>query len=204
MTWDCKLPEGLQFIAFGKEVCPETKRDHYQAFAYANKKIKLTGWNKIFKNLTPHTRVAKMRGTFAENEAYCSKDGIYTKIGEPPMANGLQRCMELVKRKCYDIQDGEEMMTIAEDPELFQTVSLCTPFLKEYIQHIRAKKIKRDFTAPEVHYIWGPPGTGKTRYVVDKEENIYTVPNAHTQWRDNYALQEAVLFDNMEGDHISY
>lgn len=202
MTWDCQLPERMQFIAFGKEVCPETKRDHYQAFAYAKDKMKLTGWNKVLKHLTPHTYVEEMSGNLYENEDYCEKEGQYTKIGVPPMPNGKQRSMEEVKHRCDQIKDGESVMDIAEDPELFQTVSRMTPFLKEYIQHVRSKKVKRDFSAPEVTYIWGSPGTGKTRLVAEKEENLYTVPNGHKDWRDNYALHEAVLFDNMEGDRI--
>ena len=108
--------------------------------------------------------------------------------------------MLAIKRRCDDIKPGETLADILEDLGVSHKISRS---FEEYIQHVRSKQVKGDFTAPEVHYIWGPPGTGKTRYVVDKEENIYTVPNAHTQWRDNYALQEAVLFDNMEGDHIS-
>jgi len=193
-----ELPPKIQFLAYGDEICRTTLREHKQAFAYANKAMRLTGWKKIF----PGDHIEQMRGTFAENEKYCSKEGSYHKYGTPPMANGLQRTMELVKRKCDDIAEGETVMDIAEDPELFQTVSRCTPFLKEYVQHVRGKKIKHDHNPPEVFYLYGKAGSGKTRYVREKETNIYDVPDGHEKWRDGYAGESAVLFDNMEATKI--
>ena len=196
--WD-SIPAGLQFIAWGDEICPKTQRPHKQAFAYANKAIRLSGWKKIF----PGDHIEKMRGTFQENEAYCSKESSYHKFGTPPMANGLQRSMELVKSRCDDIKPGESVYSIAEDPELFQTVSRCHNFLSGYIDHIRGKRARVDFTPPEVIYIWGPPGTGKTHYVFENEPGLFNVPEPHAKWRDGYSMESAVLFNNVESSRIA-
>jgi hypothetical protein len=115
-------------------------------------------------------------------------------------AKCLQETMLAVKRRCDDISRGETLTDISESLGVSSKISRFTTFLKEYIQHVRSGQVQNDFTAPEVHYIWGPPAAGKTKYVVDKEPKLYTVPNAHAQWRDNYEMEEAVLFDNMKSD----
>jgi hypothetical protein len=107
--------------------------------------------------------------------------------------------MLAIKRRCDDIKPGETLTDILEDLGVSHKKSR---FFEEYIQHVRSKQVKGDFTAPEVHYIWGPSGIGKTRYVIDKEQGCYFVPNGHLKSRDNYAMQEAVAFDNMDCGHI--
>jgi hypothetical protein len=40
--------------------------------------IHLSGWKKMF----PVAHIEAMRGTFAENDKYCSKEGTLTHLGE--------------------------------------------------------------------------------------------------------------------------
>lgn len=194
-----ELPEGIQFLAWGDEVCKTTGRPHKQAFAYSKRAQRDSWWRKKF---SPH-HVEQMFGSFTANEAYCSKEASYHKLGEPPMANGLHYGMQLCKRKAEAILPGETAMDIAEDPECFAEVMRYDRAIERYISHVRHKKIKRDLTPPEVIHIYGPPGTGKTRYVWDHEESPFGVPNAHGPWRDGYAMHEAVLFDNVESGRIT-
>lgn len=193
-----ELPEGVQFIAWGDEVCPTTGRAHKQAFAYAKTAKRLSGWKKIF----PGDHIEAMRGSFESNEAYCSKEGSYHKLGEPPMANGLHYGMQLVKRKAEELAPGETAMTIAEDPECFAEVMRCHRSVEAYVAHIRGKKVRSDLSAPEVIFIHGPPGSGKTKYVYDNEEHLFRVPDVHGPWRDGYALDPVVLYDNTESGHL--
>jgi len=192
------LPDRVQFLAYGDETCPTTGREHKQAFAYAKKAMRLTGWKKIF----PGDHIEQMRGSFMHNEAYCSKEGSYHKFGEPPMADGLHYGMELVKRRAEVLAAGETAMDIAEDPECFSEVMRCTNSIEKYIAHHRGKKIRRDFTPPEVVYIHGPAGAGKTRYVYEHEEYPFRVPDVHGSWRDGYAMDEAVMYNNIESGLI--
>ncbi len=55
---------------------------------------------------------------------------------------------------------------------------------------------------PEVIVIWGDPGVGKTRYVVDqhKPEDIYWLGESNSGvWWDGYESQEVVLIDDFYG-----
>ena len=45
----CDLPDSrITFFAFGVEVCPWTGRKHLQAYAYADRAMRLSAWKKSF------------------------------------------------------------------------------------------------------------------------------------------------------------
>lgn len=54
---------------------------------------------------------------------------------------------------------------------------------------------------PEVWYVYGDTGIGKTRWVYQREPEVYEIPeaNSNAQWYDGYAGREAVLFDEFVG-----
>ena len=67
----------------------------------------------------------------------------------------------------------------------------------------KAQKVDKDF-APQVIYIYGPPGSGKTRYVAQNEPNYYDVPpQDNYKWKDGYAGQDAVLYDNITNSTVT-
>lgn len=201
LTWDQQLPEKLTFIAFGREICPTTGTPHFQAFAYAQVAMRLTGWNKVFKHLSPHTYVHKMDGSFVRNEAYCSKEGSYTKIGEEPMANGNKRSLMQVKEA---IDAGHLLEDIVQEDSHFAAVIQNKNALQWYEQiKLGAKRKAEGFKPPEVHVIIGPAGCGKTREVYDKEGfSIYSMPRHDMKWCGSYNGQRVVLFDDVRSDTI--
>ena len=77
----------IQFLAFGREVCPKTKKKHNQVFLYfynprSTSKINKGKIGNYFGDT--HCFVDTIRGNFSQNEAYCSKEGAYTKLGDEP------------------------------------------------------------------------------------------------------------------------
>jgi len=74
--WD-QISAKIRYLAYAEETCPTTKKKHYQAFAYAHDKMKLTGWKKLF----PTAHIEEMLGSFNDNEKYCSKEGMLTELG---------------------------------------------------------------------------------------------------------------------------
>jgi hypothetical protein len=93
-------------LAYAEETCPTTQKKHYQAFAYAHDKMKLSGWKKLF----PTAHIEEMRGSFTENEKYCSKEGMLTEQGVRP-SQGQRNDLLAVKKL---IDSGKRPMEIAD------------------------------------------------------------------------------------------
>ncbi len=72
--------DNIRFVAWGEEICPKTKRDHFQGFLQTKKTCRFAAIKKMCKYQGLHLEVIK--GTFEENEKYCEKEGRYTKLGE--------------------------------------------------------------------------------------------------------------------------
>lgn len=191
------LPDKIDYIAFARETCPTTQRIHYQTWAYAKKAMRLSGWKKIF----PGDHIEQMRGTFAQNDAYCSKEGQLTCFGIKPMENGKKRSLaELCDAVVTAAESGQHLADIVTDAQHRQSYVQYHNGIDKLYNHTvtnKLRKVDRDF-APEVIYIWGPPGTYKTRYVHENEENVFSIPAADNyKWKNGYNGQDAVLYDNV-------
>lgn len=193
------LPDGVQYLAWGEEKCPTTAKQHYQAFAYGVKRS-VKGWANLFGN----SHVEPIRGTLFENEVYCSKQGALKELGQKPMQNGHKRTLldytdailRDPKRVCVDIA--------LDDPALAPVYVQYRNGLERLSAAAYARTIKGDHSAPEVIFIYGDAGTGKTRYVRELEPDIYDVPPSDGyKWKDGYTGQEAVLYDNIAPSTIT-
>lgn len=200
-AWD-ELPDKIQYLAYGQETCPSTGRPHVQAWAYSKKAMRLTGWKKIF----PGDHIEQMRGTFSQNDAYCSKESNLTTFGLKPMGNGEKRSLEDLSHTVTEAGlQGQRLSEIVTREEFRSTYVQYHSGITNLYRHAvteKLRKIEKNF-APEVIYIHGNPGTGKTRYVYEQEPDIYRVPAADGyKWKDGYAGEEAVLYDNITVNNI--
>lgn len=64
------------------------------------------------------------------------------------------------------------------------------------------KQKDRDFK-PEVFWLYGKTGTGKTRYVFENEKDIW-FSGRDLKWWDGYENQEAVIFDDFRRDFCTF
>lgn len=185
----------IRFLAYGEEVCPTTGKEHYQAFAYAYTPMRLTGWKKLF----PTAHIEPMRGSFKENEAYCSKEGKYRTFGEEPF-QGFRRDLLSLKRK---LDEGCRPMDVAQDDEYFGVVAKHSRFAESYFQHKRTKYLSTNRDKPNVHLRIGPAGTGKTRWLDDTfgAGNWVAAPDNTGQWFDGCDC-DVVLFDDVEAGQV--
>lgn len=68
-----KIKEKFQYIIYGKEICPTTKKKHLQGYCYFKNAKSMSAVKKIFKDNAIHLEPAK--GSVAQNIKYCSKEG---------------------------------------------------------------------------------------------------------------------------------
>lgn len=204
MTLDMsKLAEHVEYLAYGKEICPTTQREHYQAFAYTKTAQRWTWWHKL---LSPN-HFEECHGTLEQNEKYCSKSGNYTEFGTKPMGNGKRRdLVEMCDLVCNGALTATPLDEIVTQPENRATfVQYHNGMTKLYYMQVTNKARKVDVnTAPEVIYIWGPPESGKG-YLAHVKENykLFNIPHGNKyKWKDGYAGEDAVLYDNVTENNI--
>lgn len=189
------LPEFVEYLAYGDEVTKEGKK-HYQCFVYT-KKVR---WSQ-FKVWIGDAYRVPMKGTFKDNIEYCSKQSTLKEFGERPDQG---RRTDLLRTKAkLEEAPRENIYDIAEDPEYFVPIAQHSRFMQAYHNNYHGRRLP-NYAPVEVTYVYGPPGSGKTRYVRELEENVYDVSMEDGyKWKDNYCGHEAVLYDNLAPKNFS-
>jgi len=190
-----ELPQGLDYIGYGIEHAPTTGRLHLQGFCYSRRAKKLTGWRKCLNVNFPGCHIEKMQGTFRDNDMYCTKESSLIEFGLKPMHDG-QRAGDLYAK---DLIDADPSVSVVEHWDRTNEPALMHyhKFFENYREYKRRKISQYDLSAPEVYYIHGKSGSGKTRFVYEKEPDVANIDQG-LQWFDAYEGAEAVLFDNLE------
>ena len=87
---------------------------------------------------------------------------VYTEFGLKPNRNGIKTMMLEVKRR---LDEGEDPMDVAQDPEYFDIVRQSTCFFRKYQGQRQAKTARTDQTMPKVYVKYSDSGTGKTTWL---------------------------------------
>lgn len=182
--WELLLEDKKIDYAFaGDEICPETKRRHFQMFVHVPSKLSL---KQVLEIWGPrHTEL--MNGTQAQNYKYCSKDKIAFEIGKKPQ-RGKRTDLENIKEA---IDSGSTCKDISE--EYF---SQWVHYNKSLDRYIDEHEEERNWV-PKVIFIHGPSGCGKTRTAY---ENNATSIEYDGKFFGNYNGEDTVLFDDVDRD----
>lgn len=167
----------------GKEV-GESGTPHLQGTISFKNATRLSALHKIMPRVHWEITIAKEA---AWN--YCGKgEVIIQKEGKPGKRSDLEDVVELVKQ-------GASIKDIKEEYPM--------QYIKFHggIEKLVTQK-KRDFK-PEVVWIWGKTGTGKTRMVVESEPDLW-ISGKNLRWWNNYENEEAVLLDDFRGDFCTF
>lgn len=197
-VYDTLVSEGqVQFIAYGEEICPKTQKSHHQCFLYF-KNPKSTGnrnKNKIghlFGEI--HCHVEKMLGSFAQNEAYCSKEGKYTKVGEEP-AQGFRGDLTEIKDMILR-GDTTADEVCQNDPTMFHQYG-------RTIDRLEGIALRQKFRTEMTSCTWytGPSGAGKShRIFEDYNPDTHFVKDLTVDWWDGYRGQPIVILNEFRGE----
>ena len=133
-----KLSKHLRFLAYGNEICPNSKRPHLQCYAYAHTPMRLTQWIQVLGPKKHHVEACK--GSLASNERYCSKEGELKKFCIEP-AQGTRS--DLVDVKALLDSGKRPMESADEQEEHFATVMRYNTNLEKYFQYKKSQEMSR-------------------------------------------------------------
>lgn len=178
------IADNYQYIAYQWE-CESTV--HIQAFLYYASPRKF----RVMKNKYPRAHIEVVRNNKAA-AAYCIKEK--TRIfGRGPFEWGTkpnQGARTDLDTLARDLINGKKMSEIREEePGLY---------VKYFngLKNLAAELAPKRTEKPEVTWIWGDGGVGKTKYVIDKHgaDNVYR--KDMSKWWDKYKQQEAICIDD--------
>jgi len=197
------------YLVYGPEKCPTTGKEHYQCFVHYRLQKYQTAMRKLY---TGHD-VQIARGTAEQNRRYIvgpyHKDGKEkpfnpdaVEIGQIPEQGKRNDINEFIKA----IKQGRREDDLDDDFGLLR--AKYARFEEKKINECAKKKAKimfKENIVPEVHVRWGPPRTGKTRFVYEKHgvDNVFRLTGGDGSkgsiWWSSYDGQEVILLDEFRG-----
>jgi len=190
----------IRFLAYGNEVCPTSGKPHHQLFLYLHnpRSSGVKTLNELGSLFGPvHCRVAPMKGTISQNEAYCSKEGTLIKVGDEPQ----QGCRgDLIETK-ESIMRGMSVDSIAlENPEMYHQYG-------RTLERIEAIALRKRYRTQMTRGVWitGPAQAGKSHMAFEGfTPETHYVKNLNEDWWDGYKGQETVIFNEFRGHHMQF
>lgn len=177
----------FRYLCWGKEICPNSGREHYQGWLQFKKKKRMNGVKKILGSKKIHVEVCQ--GSESDNEKYCKKDGKYHTLGEY-ITKGHRSDLDNIKKV---LRNGAPIKEIME--ENFDLYCRYRNGIKDF--HNECAKVNtKKFRKVKVVVYWGKTGTGKTRKAMEKAD--FKITGDSLQWWDGYCGEKSILIDEYD------
>lgn len=177
----------------------ESGTKHLQGLICFPKKQRFSQIKKYFTDIGgtfAKAHIETMRGTLIQAEAYIQKsdttDPSNREVvtgGDRPSSQGSRTEMEQVIEGLKSGKRESEILSI--DPE--QYIKYSTG-IKRAIQ-VRDKDLKRTWKT-EVYWLYGPTGTGKSKYAHEISNYLGYSKNPTHNWWDLYEGEEDIIIDD--------
>lgn len=187
---ECIIKEfEYNYLVYGREIAPTTKTPHLQGFVTFKKSMRLSGLKTLHEKI--HWIVAK--GSKEQNRVYCCKEGQFFE--SQPSKQGERTDLTLL---ADSIKTKGLKKAIEENPGSFIRYHSGMTKFAESLHDDTPRNFK-----PEVYWIYGKSGCGKTKYVSEKEKDLWW-SGVDLKWWQGYNNQEAVVFDDFRGDMCKF
>lgn len=184
------LPPGVRYVIYGREVCPTTKKIHYQSYIETFGSQRISFHRKLFGK-SVHAEVRK--GTREEARDYCKKDKDFIELGRWISGQGHRSDLEEI---AASLVEGKRTLTqvMEESPTVY-----CK--YRNGIRDLAAlgtKKKTNKFRKVKVVVLSGPTGCGKTREAM--EHCQYKTEGRSLKWWQDYCGEDSILIDEYNND----
>jgi len=159
----------------------ENGTPHMQGYIEFGKVYRFAG----VKKLLPRAHLEIRKGTRDEARAYCMKDNEYIEVGDWDLG-GQGRRTDLNNIRQIALEGGMRAVTTIAGIQGIRTAEKFLTYNED----------PRDWK-PEVHWLWGKTGVGKSRTAreLTGDEDTYT-KNDGTKWWEGYDGHENVIMDD--------
>lgn len=174
-----------RYSVFGEETAPETGTPHYQGYLEFHTAVT---WSRIKRMLGQKIHLEDRRGTAEQAADYCKKEGTFHEKGEISRQGNRTDIHEAVSTL-----RAHGIAAVARDhPEQYV----------RYHRGIQALHFidlsQQQRTPPDVCFLFGPTGCGKTRYAFGTGEGVAKLCLSQG-WFDGYLGEQTVIFDDFDG-----
>lgn len=179
----------FKYVCFGKEV-GESLTPHLQGYFEFEHGCRLR-MSAVIKRLVeggllshPHVEIAK--GNAAQAIAYCEKEGNFWEKGDRPKGQGKRTDLD---QACTILTNGGSIQDIA--------VAHPTVFVKFHrgLASLQVVLAARRNWKTEIYWLWGPTGSGKSRWAWETYPTAYAKV-ANTKWWCGYTGQDTAIIDD--------
>lgn len=193
LKWFINLTQTTQirYFIMGREICPTTKKLHFQGYISYNNAKTFKQTKKWFQLDKIHLEQA--RGNDFHNQLYCSKENKLIEIGEP-LAQGKRTD---IARAIDIINETSCVSRVLEEVQNYQAVRHAELYLKY-------KEKKRPINKVNVIWIHGSSGSGKTRKVYDDNTDADIFTPTSYKWWEGYDGHQIVLIDDIRPEFCEF
>lgn len=177
-----------RYIIIGKENGQSGSTRHLQGYVQLKKRMTLKKIGGMFP-----WHVEKVLGTPQQASMYCKKEGDFIEKGELSTCETGGQVNKDKWRKIVDLAKSGSFPLIEEE------------FPSEYLRclrnlhMVRVEAMSPSFNEVKGIWLWGKPGTGKSRFAFDYDNLAY--PKMANKWWDGYKDQKTVVLDDIGKDH---
>lgn len=183
--------EIVRYGIFGEEICPDTKKVHWQSYVEFTKPQRISAIRKHF-NGDKEIKAFIRKGTREQARDYCKKDNKYFEYGKWIKGQGHRTDLETIVE---EIKNGKKLSDVMiESPK---TYCQYRNGLKDIASTVTKSNTKK-FRKLEVELITGPTGTGKTRKAMETSE--YRIQGTQLAWWQDYDGEKTICIDEYNND----
>jgi len=172
----------IQYIIYGVEK-GEKGTPHFQGYIELQKRVAFD----VVKRAINNSHIESRRGSQQQAIEYCRKEGTFTN-GEVPRIKAIVRIYNLLKRA---LESNSSIKTLLDSD-----LEINSHGLRLAERLLRYTDTPRDYE-PQVIWLWGKTGTGKTRTAVSLLPDAYFKSNGGGKWWPNYDGEEDVIIDDL-------